>query len=69
MAEIYRLDRAGGVRSPRFRAYLTLVEHEHALAACNPMGGPAAVALGWTPLRLPWHAGYRWAIARAHGAL
>ena len=32
-------------------------------------GDPAAVALGWTPLGLPWHAGYRWAIARAHGAL
>jgi hypothetical protein len=32
-------------------------------------GDPAAVALGWTPLGIPWHAGYRWAIARAHGAL
>jgi hypothetical protein len=32
-------------------------------------GDAAALALGWTPLGLPWHAGYRWAIARAHGAL
>lgn len=32
-------------------------------------GDPAAVALGWAPLGLPWHAGYRWAIARAHGAV
>jgi hypothetical protein len=44
MAEIYRLDRAGGPRSPRFRAYLDRVEGEHALAAYNPMAGPAALA-------------------------
>jgi hypothetical protein len=44
MAEIYRLDRAGGPRSPRFRAYLARVEREHALAAYNPMAGPAALA-------------------------
>jgi hypothetical protein len=44
MAKIYQLDRAGGVRSPRFRAYLTRVEHERALAAYNPMAGPAALA-------------------------
>jgi hypothetical protein len=114
MAEIYRLDRAGGPDSPRFRAYLAHMGHHHALAAYNPMAGPAALAtverlleldaeaiagrhaeeseiavvvsspglwtdriatdpaalaLGWTPLGLPWHAGYRWAIARANGAL
>ena len=44
MAEIYRLDRAGGPSSPRFRAYLARVEHEHALAAYNPMAGPEALA-------------------------
>ena len=44
MAEIYRLDRTGGVRSPRFVAYLARVESEHALAPYNPMAGPAALA-------------------------
>jgi hypothetical protein len=44
MAEIYRLDRAGGASSPRFRAYLAHAEHEHALAAYNPMAGPEALA-------------------------
>jgi hypothetical protein len=44
MAEIYRLDRAGGVRSPRFAAYLDRVENRRALAAYNPMAGPAALA-------------------------
>jgi len=41
---IYRLDRTGGVRSPRFVAYLARVESEHALAPYNPMAGPAALA-------------------------
>jgi hypothetical protein len=44
MAEIYRLDRAGGPDSPRFRAYLARVGHQHAVAAYNPMAGPAALA-------------------------
>ena len=44
MAKIYELDRAGGVRSPRFRAYLSGVEQEHALTPYNPMAGPAALA-------------------------
>lgn len=44
MADIYRLDRTGGVRSPRFVAYLARVESEHALAPYNPMAGPAALA-------------------------
>jgi hypothetical protein len=44
MAEIYRLDRTGGVRSPRFVAYLDRVENRRALAAYNPMAGPAALA-------------------------
>ncbi len=28
-------------------------------------GDPTSTAMGWTPLGLPEHAGYRWAIARA----
>src|SRR5258708_27449122 len=44
MAAIYRLDRAGGPSSPRFRASLARVEYEPGLAAYNPMAGPAALA-------------------------
>jgi hypothetical protein len=67
MAEIYRLERAGGPKSPGWLAYLARVEHRPALAAHNPMAGPGE--LGWEPLGLPWQAGYRWAIARAHGTV
>jgi hypothetical protein len=68
LAENYRLDRAGGP-CWRFRAYLARVGHQQALAPYNPMADPAALALGWTPLGLPWHAGYRWAIAHTNGPL
>jgi hypothetical protein len=43
MAEVYRLPREGGAASPRFKRYLELVPHVHALAAYNPMAGPHAL--------------------------
>jgi hypothetical protein len=42
MAEIYRLPREGGNASPRFREYVTHVEHEWGFVAYNPMAGEAA---------------------------
>ena len=42
MAEIYALPRVGGQRSPRFAAYVALVERSWGLSAYNPMAGPAA---------------------------
>ena len=43
MASIYSRSRTGGVKSARFIAYRTRVEHEWGLAGYNPMAGPPAL--------------------------
>ena len=43
MADIYRLPREGGAASYRFRRYVELVPHNHALSAYNPMAGAHAL--------------------------
>jgi hypothetical protein len=42
MARIYAFSRSGGPRSPRFAAYVALVEHAWGLSSFNPMAGEAA---------------------------
>ncbi|MFI5311288.1 MAG: hypothetical protein ACHQQ3_08660 [Gemmatimonadales bacterium] len=42
MSEMYRLSPEGGPASPRFRAYVSRVEHEWGLVQYNPMAGTAA---------------------------
>jgi hypothetical protein len=69
MAEIYRLDRAGEAALVGDAVELLGASEQRGDIAAVLFGDPAALALGWTPLGLPWHAGYRWAIARANGAL
>jgi hypothetical protein len=42
MAQVYACSRSGGPRSPRFAAYVALVEHAWGLSSFNPMAGAAA---------------------------
>src|SRR5580765_3748416 len=43
MADVYRLPRAGGAASPRFKRYVEMIPSNYALAAYNPMAGPHAL--------------------------
>ncbi|MDQ2665771.1 MAG: hypothetical protein M3Z05_07150 [Gemmatimonadota bacterium] len=42
MARVYQLSTSGGPRSPRFAAYVGLVEHGWGLSSFNPMAGDVA---------------------------
>src|SRR5262249_49484162 len=50
---------------PHLKRYVELVARVGDMAAV--LGDGAASALGWTPVGIPEHGGYRWAIARPCG--